>query len=368
VTHDGGSLTDNVGGPRYRLRPSVEAFVSRHGELCLVRPGDQDRVVRTPDEADIALVRALESGWRSAGDLTRSLALSASLLQPKLDALAAADLVLVNRAPAGPPLAGDDEERFARQLPYLAEMGDEIELQRQLRAATIAVLGCGGLGTWAVAALACIGIGRIVLVDDDRIALSNLNRQILYTRNDVDRAKVAAVAEWVRAFDPVIDVGTVERRIESPDDVTPLIADADAVVLAADWPPYEIGRWVNAACVQARVPFIVAGQLPPLLKVGPTYAVQGGPCFTCHETALARASHAYEDYVRFRASRPVTAPTVGPGSCVAGGLMGLELLHLLTGHVPATRDAALLIDMRTLAVRAEPVERDPECSTCKHLE
>ena len=76
----------------------------------------------------------------------------------------------------------------------------------------------------------------------------------------------------------------------------------------------------------------------------------------------------YEDYVAFRAGDDATASTVGPASCVAGGLIGLELLHLLTGRTCVTRDLTLIVHMRTLEVRREPLVRDPACETCKHLE
>ena len=367
MTQAAGPLTEVVSGPRHRLRSSVESFVNRDGELCLVRPGGQDAVVRDPEELDIELVDELRDRWQTADALAQRFGCDRRLIQHKLDALVAADLVVVSSLPAEPPLAGDDAERFSRQLPYLAELGDEAGLQRRLRASTVVVIGCGGLGTWVVATLACIGVGRVVVVDDDRVELSNLNRQILYTRGDIGESKAASVARWLEAFDPSIETSVLEHRIASSGDVAPLANGADVVVLAADWPPYEIGRWVNEACVAARVPFIVAGQLPPLIKVGPTYMPGEGPCWACHETAVADASHAYEDYVAFRSSRPITAATIGPASCVAGGLMGLELLHLLTGHGPATRDAALLVDMRTLTVRREHIQRDPACCACKDL-
>src|SRR6185503_20199735 len=60
VARERGPLTDPVSGPRYRLRASVEPFVDRRGALCLVRPGDQDLLVRTPDTTDVALVRRLQ--------------------------------------------------------------------------------------------------------------------------------------------------------------------------------------------------------------------------------------------------------------------------------------------------------------------
>jgi bacteriocin biosynthesis cyclodehydratase domain-containing protein len=355
-----------VSARRYRLRPSIEPFVDRHGSLCFVRPGDQDLVVRQPDDADVALVRALVHGWHTADDLARRLALDVPTIGRKLDSLLDADLVLVTDRSAE-PLPSEEAERFSRQLPYLAELGDEVRLQRQLRNSTVVVIGCGGLGTWAIAALACIGVGRMVLIDDDRVSLSNLNRQILYVRDDVGAPKVAAAADWIRSFDPAICVSTVQRRIASADDAAAGVAGADAVVLAADWPPYEIARWVNAACLDARVPFIVAGQLPPLLKIGPTYLPGEGPCFTCHEISLAAQSEAYEDYVEFRTSEPITAPTLGPASCVIGGLIGVELLHLLAGQTPSTAGVAVLIHMRTLTADREHIKRDPDCPACKHL-
>jgi bacteriocin biosynthesis cyclodehydratase domain-containing protein len=341
--------------------------VNRHGELCFVQPAGQDLVVRHPDDVDIAVVRPLARDWHTADGLAAELGVAPALIQRKLDSLVAADLGLVSSEPAQTPLADEDAERFSRQLPYLAELGDDVRQQSRIRASTVVVIGCGGLGTWAIAALACIGVGHLLLIDDDLVALSNLNRQILYTRADVSRPKAAAAADWVRAFDPTVQVSEVQRRITSPDDVSAHIVDADAVVLAADWPPYEIARWVNTACVRERTPFIVAGQLPPLLKIGPTYMPGDGPCFTCHETALTKASRSYEDYVAFRASEPVMTPTLGPGSGVVGGMLGLELLHLLAGHVPSTQGVAVLMNMRTMTIRHEQVDRDAMCKTCKHL-
>jgi bacteriocin biosynthesis cyclodehydratase domain-containing protein len=357
-----------AGGPRYLLRPSVEPFVDRHGVLCFVIPGGQDLVVQDPDPVDVELVRRLEGSSATAEALASSVGAHNSLVRQKLDSLVAAGLVLVQDAEPGPSLPGEDAERFSRQLPYLAELGDALQLQRRLRDSCAAVIGCGGLGTWAIAALACIGVGRLVIVDDDAVDLSNLNRQILYTRRDVGTAKVTASASWLREFDPAIEVTTIEHRIAAAADVEPAIAGADVVVLAADSPPYEIARWVNAACAEARVPFIVAGQLPPVLKIGPMYAPGSGACFSCHETALAKASSAYEDYVAHRMCEPATSSTLGPASSVVGGLIGLELLHLLAGDRPATQDAAFLVNLRTLEVRREPVARDPSCATCKHLE
>jgi bacteriocin biosynthesis cyclodehydratase domain-containing protein len=276
---------------------------------------------------------------------------------------AAGDVYLLR--PGGPPLEPEEAERFARQLPYFSETGDPVATQRRLRGAHVAVIGCGGLGTWALGALASLGVGRFTLVDHDTVELANLNRQILYGAADVGSSKVACSARWVRALDPRIEVREVPRQVEGEADAAAAIEGADAVVLAADWPPYEVGRWVNRACVAAGVPFILGGQVPPVLKVGPTYAPGRGPCFACHERALAAEFPLYPELAEYRRRHPTTAMTLGPASGVVGALMALETMHLLTGDAPvATHGRALLIDMRTLEQRWEAVERDPDCPVC----
>ena len=75
----------------------------------------------------------------------------------------------------------------------------------------------------------------------------------------------------------------------------------------------------------------------------------------------------YDDYVSWRGAAPMTASTLGPASAVIGGLIGTELLHLLAGTRPATQEVALILDLRTLELRREPIRRDPGCAACKHL-
>jgi bacteriocin biosynthesis cyclodehydratase domain-containing protein len=371
VTHERGSHAVTAGGPRYRLRPSVEPFVDAGGALYLVRPGAPDLAVRDAEPVDVAIVERLVQAASDAPSLLRALradgfTLHADALDRKLASLVAAD-VAVRREAVADPLTGTDAERFARQLPYLEELGDADALQRRLRAATVAVIGCGGLGTWTIAALACLGVGRLVLVDDDVVELVNLNRQVLFRPADLGVAKVDAAASWVRAFDPAIDVVADGRRVAGPEDARAVVDGADAVVLVADTPAYEIGRWVNAACVPGRIPFVVAGQLPPIVKIGPVFAPGAGPCFACHETALRRASPKYDEYVAWRRDAPLTASTLGPASAVIGGLIGTELLHLLAGVAPATLGEAVILDLRTLALRRERIPRDPGCAACEHL-
>jgi bacteriocin biosynthesis cyclodehydratase domain-containing protein len=343
-------------GPRYRLRPSVELFGAANGDVYLLRAGGAPTVVvRQAELEDRALLErlAVEAVAAPAGSE------DARRLAP----LEAAGLLVTE--PQGPPLPADLAERFERQLPYFAESGDAAAAQRRLRAATVALVGCGGLGTWALAALACLGVGRFVLADDDTVEIGNLNRQVLFGVADLGAPKVDCAARWVAGLDPGIAVRTLRQRIASEADAAAVVAGADVLVLAADWPAYELGRWVNRACVDAGIPFLTAGQHPPLLKVGPAYVPGRGPCFACHERGLAAAFPLYPELAEHRRRHPTAATTLGAACGVAGTLLALEVMHLLTSAEPvATEGRAMLLDMRTLDQRWESIERDPDCPVC----
>jgi bacteriocin biosynthesis cyclodehydratase domain-containing protein len=346
--------------PRYQLRPSIEPFFAASGDVYLLRPGTRDEhVIRAPSDEDRALLLRLAREPVAAPD--------GGYVASRIAPLVAAGVVVPE--PSSPPLVPADAARFDRQLPYLGELGDARDVQRRLRAGRVVVLGCGGLGTWALGAMASVGIGSFVLIDDDTIELSNLNRQILYGEADLGRAKVTVAAEWLRRFDASVEVLTIARRVRGPDDLVGAVAGADALVLVADWPPYDLARWVNEACLTHGVPFITAGQQPPLLKIGPTYVPGHGACLACHESSVRREFPLYDELVERRRREPPPATTLGPASGIIGTLLSLEVMHLIAATTPpTTHDRALLLDMRTFEARWEGIERDPACAACAGLQ
>ena len=257
-----------------------------------------------------------------------------------------------------------DAQRYARQLPYLGDFGDERELQRRLSSARVTVVGCGGLGTWTLAALAAAGVRRLRVVDDDVVELSNFNRQVLYTPAQLGAPKVRATAAWLRAFDERIEVEALERRVDGPAAADAVVQGADALVLTADAPPYELARWINARvrtsprAVHHRRSASTARESRPDVRAGRT------ACFTCHERALRVESVDYDAYVDHIGTAPVRGATLGPASGVIGSMLAMELVHLLIGAEPASAGAALLVDLRTFQVRRHPVARDAACPDC----
>ena len=352
---------------RPRLKRTVDTVESAAGDIYILRPGaDSDLVIEQPDRTARRLLAALD-GTRSAAELEREF--GGERVRSALDDLAGA--ALLEDAADDDLVSARDRRRYDRQLRYFADLASAgstaSEYQRRIRTARVALLGVGGLGSWAAYALACCGVGELVLVDGDRVEESNFNRQILYRERDIGRLKVEAAAEALAEFNSACELAPVSRRLEAVEAIAEVIEGADFVVNAADWPAHDIERWTNAACVAAGLPFITMSHAPPVARVGPLYVPGVTGCYACQEDAY-RASHPlYDELVEQHRGRPSPAPTLGPVCGFIGGQVALEVLHHVTGLCrPATLGAAHIYDLRTMEVTREAVPRLPGCPVCAH--
>jgi bacteriocin biosynthesis cyclodehydratase domain-containing protein len=354
---------------RPRIKRTTEPIGSPDGDVYLLRPSaDSDIRIENPDAEQRQLLDALDGtqtleqleerfGKQAVGDLI-------SQLQ---------ELEVVEDAADDDLLAAGELARFDRQLRYFSDVGSggltPSECQARLREARVAVLGVGGLGGWSAWALACCGVGEMWLIDSDRVEVSNLNRQILYTEADVGLLKVEAAAARLRAFNSSTLVTSEARRLESQGEIADFIKGADVVIDAADWPAHEIERWCNSACFEAGIPYITMSHFPPIARVGPLYVPGKTGCFACQETAYRRQYPLFDVAVEQRRAKPSPAATLGPACGLIGGQIGLEVMHLLTGLCePSTLGVSHIYDLRTMEVEREPVVPEPGCPVCGHLQ
>jgi molybdopterin-synthase adenylyltransferase len=350
---------------RPRIKRTKELVTSAAGDIYVLCPTeDEDLHIEQPDEVARGLLAALD-GTRTRAELEREF--GAGRVGDALAALAGADLL--DDAADDELVSPRDRARHDRQLRYFSDVGSggaPSERQRRLREARVLMLGVGGLGSWASYALACCGIGELVLVDHDRVEESNFNRQILYRERDIGRVKVEVAAEALREFDSRCRLVPVERRLEDVAGVRELAEGADIVVSSADWPAHDIERWVNRACFEAGVPFITMSHSPPVGRVGPLYVPGVTGCFACQEATYRDAFPLYDHIVEQRRASPTPAATLGPVCAFVGGQVALEVLHQLTGLVrPATLGRAHIYDLRTMEVTWEEVPRVPGCAVCR---
>ncbi len=305
----GGEGTCAGHGSNGRLRRSRP----RTGDIYLLRPSaDNDIRIEQPDAEERRLLAAV-NGERTLEQLREEFGTE------EVDDLMAQlqELEVVEDAADDELVPAAELERFDRQLRYFSDVGTggvtPSECQQRLREAKVAVLGVGGLGGWSAWALACTGVGEMWLIDGDRVEVSNLNRQILYTEADVGLLKVECAAARLRAFNSAMKVTTAARRLESEEDIAEFIAGSDVVIDAADWPAHEIERWCNSACFKAGIPYITMSHFPPVARVGPLYIPGKTGCFICQEIGYRREYPLFDIADRTEAGEAEPGGDPGPG-------------------------------------------------------
>lgn len=359
--------------PSFRLKRSIDVFRASDGSLYLLRSGaGGEFVIDAGSDRDQALIEAIADGFIDEAKLKEALGQRGHEVSGVAESLSKLeDLGLLERS--GPALLSPAQaERYDRQLIYFSELASpgcsSEELQQRLLDARVVLLGCGGLGSWTACGLACAGVGSLVLIDDDRVELSNLNRQLLFTEADLGEAKVEVAAQALRQHNADLHVDPVRQRVTGPADLAGLLHGADLLIATADWPPHELPRWVNRACLEARIPYISAGQFPPLVRVGPMVLPGRSACLECLERQTRRGYRLYDELAAHRARHPTIAATVGAVSGIVGSMLAMEAIHLLIGIArPASVDQALIMDLRTMTVLGEPVSRDPDCTLCSKI-
>ena len=250
-------------------------------------------------------------------------------------------------------LGPDRLERFARHI-VLPEIGGagQVALDR----AHVVLIGVGGIGSPALQYLAAAGIGRLTLVDDDVVDVTNLQRQTIFAAGDVGRAKAEAAQEWVRRFDPALTCTTVAERITAAN-AAALITGATLVLDGCD--NFATRLAVSDACVVAGVPLVsaavgrfqgqvaaFAGHLP-----GPACyrcdAFDAEDCDTCAADGMLGAMAGWTaSFAAMQALRVILQGISALGDPQWGKL------HLLDGMAPA---------MRTLTIA-----KDPACRGCNY--
>jgi molybdopterin/thiamine biosynthesis adenylyltransferase len=242
------------------------------------------------------------------------------------------------------------------------------DVQMLLKRANVVVVGVGGVGSTAALALTASGLGHVHCIDSDVVELSNLNRQLLYTEQDLGHSKVDAAVRRLRDHNSDILVTGARRHMASVADVTALAASFDVVVLAADT-PQEIRSWTNQACYEAGTPWVLGGYHGPLATVG-LFQPGSGPCYDCARAAEQERLSGLPSHTVWspasRAATPHAANAVTAG--MTGYLAAHAVISLLTGVpvVPVNRQYALnLVTLEATVVGPETPH--PHCSTCGSL-
>ena len=245
----------------------------------------------------------------------------------------------------------NDEEltRYARQI-ILKEIGGAGQLR--LRDATVTVIGAGGIGSPVVQYIAAAGVGQLVVIDDDVIELSNLQRQTLFATAERGLPKATQAGDAARRLNPLVRVQPVLTRLDVVN-AEPLLAGADVVVDGCD--NFATRLAVADAALALRIPLVSAavGQLEGQLAVYRGWEADR-PCYRCFVGDAPDRDEA----------SCAEAGVLGPVTGMLGSMAALEAIRAIVpfGYDPAGR--LLLIDTLAWRFRTLNLPKDPGCPAC----
>lgn len=245
----------------------------------------------------------------------------------------------------------DEISRYSRHI-LLAEVGGTG--QARLRAARVLVVGAGGLGSPLALYLAAAGIGTIGLVDDDRVELSNLQRQVAHTTGRLGQPKVHSAAEAAQAINPAVRVEAHETRLTAANAME-LVRAYDLVCDGSD--NFDTRFLVADACVLARRTLVSAAVLrfDGQLSTFRPHLDADGPCYRCLYAAPPPPG---------LAPSCAEAGILGAVTGVLGSLQATEVLKEVLGIGESLSGRLLIWDALGARFRTVRLRRDPACALC----
>ena len=246
-------------------------------------------------------------------------------------------------------MTDDDLLRYSRHL-LLDDIG--IEGQERIAAAHALVIGAGGLGSPVALFLGSAGVGRITLVDGDRVDLTNLQRQIAHDLSTLGEAKAISATLRVGGINPRIEVTALVERVAGAR-LDELVAGADVVVDCSD--NFATRQAVNVACVRHGRPLVAGAAIvfDGQISVYDTRRPES-PCYAC----VFPPDAAFEDVAC--STMGVFAPLVG----IIGSMQAAEALKLVAGIGSSLAGRLQMLDARTMEWTELRIERDLACPVC----
>jgi len=252
-------------------------------------------------------------------------------------------------APPERELSREEVARYSRHL-LLPEVGQGG--QKALKAASVLIVGAGGLGSPAAMYLAAAGVGKIGIADADVVDLTNLQRQLLHATTDIGRPKTDSARDTIGGINPHVIVRPIESRLDSGNALE-ILSPYDVIIDGSD--NFPTRYLLNDACVILGKPNIYGSVFRFEGQVSVFYPKAGGPCYRC--------------------LYPAPPPPGLVPSCAEGGVLGvlpgiigslqaLEAIKIVIGRGDALTGKLLLFDALGTKFRELTLKKDPSCPAC----
>ena len=239
-------------------------------------------------------------------------------------------------------------ERYTRHV-SLPHMGSEG--QQRLKGASVLIVGLGGLGSVSALYLTLAGVGRVGLIEKDRVSLHNLHRQILYTSDDLGEDKLSLAAHSLKQHNPEVDLKTYPQRL-TQDNALDIIKDFDLVIDGTD--NLETRHVINRTCVSLGKAFIYAavnlfdGQIS-------VFQASQGPCLACVFPQISQAE---------QEKSPEHLAVLNTLPAVVGALQAAEAIKMITGLGKPLIGKLLIYNALNATFERVEIQKNPICQVC----
>lgn len=247
----------------------------------------------------------------------------------------------------------NDQEllRYSRHI-LLDDIG--IEGQEKLLKSHALIIGAGGLGSACAPYIAAAGVGKLTLVDDDVVDLTNLQRQIMHSTESVGKPKVLSGQSMLHRLNPTIQINPIEKRLDE-EQLNQLLVDVDVVIDCTD--NFKTRHAINRACVKTGKPLVfgAAIQFDGQVTVFDSRSTQS-PCYEC----IFPEDQTFEE-IRC-STMGVFSPLVG----IIGAIQAAQALQILAECGEPLVGKLLLWDGRRTEINQIKLKRKLDCPVCKN--
>jgi adenylyltransferase/sulfurtransferase len=242
----------------------------------------------------------------------------------------------------------DAETFYSRQI-ALAELGRKG--QQKLRRSKVAIIGLGGLGSASSLYLALAGVGRLRLVDQDTVELTNLHRQLLYCLEDIRYSKVETATKRIHQINPEIKVEPIPENANRSN-IERIVKHMDCIVDGLD--NMKTRYLLNRACTKHKIPYVYGAAI----GVEGALSVFHPPETPCLECVFPSVE---DRYLQTCETRGVLGATAG----IIGTMQAMETIKLLTGIGETLKGKLMVCDFSDMHFMTIPIYEKPNCPVCK---
>ncbi len=262
-------------------------------------------------------------------------------------------------------LSNQFEEHSRSQLLYELMGKSPDNVLSKYRNATVAMIGCGGIANVLLHSLSCAGVGNIILVDDDVIELSNLERQFLFTLADIGDKKIDVLEREIYKRCRSVKIIKYDTAIHNTNSFYQISEDIDLLLLSADTPA-DIIYWANQFCVENSIPYVNIGYINDISVYGPFVIPGVTGCFSCShhiQDNMTTNSFMYEELqIINKATKMVSFPSINH---LAASIALHDIFKFLGGFGTITAfNKRIGIHFPDLRIETQDFTKNPKCQVC----